>query len=117
MVRALVESLQSSLQDRKIAFDAFAGIAAALCAIAAFRLRARPRMAAWLVALSGTVIALAMSMDDFLHAWDERYHAVVARHSRSTRSCPRCMSRRRCRWPRCGEAATSGFTSRHFPCG
>src|SRR5439155_1761778 len=55
-------------------------IAAALCAIAAFRLRGRPRMAAWLAALSGTVIALAMSMDDFLHAWDERYHAVVPRH-------------------------------------
>jgi len=80
MVRALVESLQSSLQDHKIALDAFAGIAAALSAMAAFRLRARPRMAAWLAVLSGTVIALAMSTDDFLHAWDERYHAVVARH-------------------------------------
>jgi dolichyl-phosphate-mannose-protein mannosyltransferase len=66
--------------DHKRVMDAGTAAAAALLAFLAFRFRERPRLAAWLAAASGTAIALAMSMDDFLHAWDERYHAVVARH-------------------------------------
>jgi 4-amino-4-deoxy-L-arabinose transferase-like glycosyltransferase len=75
-----MQSVQSMLQDHKWALDASAALAALLFAVLAFRLRDRPRLAVCLAIASGTAIALAMSMDDFLHPWDERYHAVVARH-------------------------------------
>jgi 4-amino-4-deoxy-L-arabinose transferase len=68
------------LEDHKLAMDACAAVAAVVFAALAFRFRARPRLAACLAVASGTVLAIAMSMDDFLHAWDERYHAVVARN-------------------------------------
>jgi 4-amino-4-deoxy-L-arabinose transferase len=60
--------------------DAVTGLIALALVIAAIRLRSRPRLAAALLALSGTAIAVAMSADDFLHAWDERYHALVGLH-------------------------------------
>jgi 4-amino-4-deoxy-L-arabinose transferase-like glycosyltransferase len=75
-----MQHLQSVLMDHKSVMDAGAVAAAATLALLAFRFRHRPRLAAALAAASGTMVALAMSMDDFLHAWDERYHAVVARH-------------------------------------
>src|SRR5205807_2741689 len=60
--------------------DAVTALIAIALAAAALRLRSRPRLAAALLALSGTAIALAMSADDFLHEWDERYHALVGLH-------------------------------------
>lgn len=75
-----MEWLQGLAQDRKPVLDACAGMTAILLAAGAFRWRAHVRLAPWLAAASGTALALAMSMDDFLHPWDERYHAVVARH-------------------------------------
>src|SRR3954469_23389318 len=75
-----MEWLQGLAQDHKPVLDACAGMTAILLAAGAFRWRAHVRLAPWLAAASGTALALAMSMDDFLHPWDERYHAVVARH-------------------------------------
>lgn len=66
--------------DHKAALDAGAAVAVSVLVTAAFRVRRRPRLAGALLALTGMTLALAMSADDFLHAWDERYHALVARH-------------------------------------
>ena len=75
-----MQAAQSALADHKVALDAGAAVLSLMLGCAAVRLRSKPRAAAWLAAGAGTIIAAAMSMDDFLHPWDERYHAVVARH-------------------------------------
>src|SRR3954464_13314583 len=75
-----MEWLQGLGPDHKAGLDACAGKTAILPAAGALPRGAHVRRAAWLAAASGPALALAMSMDDFLHPWDERYNAVVARH-------------------------------------
>ena len=48
-------------------------------ALAAWR-QGRPGLAAVLVVAGGLGLRLYASCDDYLHAWDERYHALVARN-------------------------------------
>ncbi len=55
----------------------------ALCAGAAalaWRLRQRPWATSLCLATSAAVAALACSTDDFLHRWDEQFHALVAKN-------------------------------------
>jgi len=66
--------------DHKALADAITALAAVASIAAALQLRARPRLAAALLVLAGTFVAFAMAADDFLHAWDERYHALVGLH-------------------------------------
>ncbi len=56
--------------------------AAALLLCLAFRLhrRGRPLAAALAVAGAGLALRLFAGCDLFLHAWDERFHALVAKH-------------------------------------
>jgi len=64
------------------ALPAFALGAAALSyvlALVAWR-RGRPGLAAGLVVAGGLGLRLYASCDDYLHAWDERFHALVARN-------------------------------------
>lgn len=75
-----MEAVQRALEDHKVALDVATAIVALILSGAALRFRSSPRAAAWLAAAAGAALATAMSMDDFLHPWDERYHAVVARH-------------------------------------
>ena len=63
------------------ALPAFALGAAALSyvlALVAWR-RGRPGLAAGLVVAGGLGLRLYASCDDYLHAWDERFHALVAK--------------------------------------
>jgi hypothetical protein len=51
------------------------------CALSAWLLRRRPRMSALCLSCLAVTVGLAMAAGDpFLHPWDERVHAVVARH-------------------------------------
>ena len=61
------------------AADLLCAVAAAALAVAAFRLRARPALAAPCLAGIALALGLPMAADAFLHHWDERYHALVAR--------------------------------------
>jgi len=57
------------------------GAAALLCglALAAYR-RGEPRTAAAAIVAAGVVLRLFAGADLFLHTWDERYHALVAKN-------------------------------------
>jgi 4-amino-4-deoxy-L-arabinose transferase len=48
-------------------------------ALAAWR-RGRPGLAAGLFVAAGLGLRLYASGDDYLHAWDERFHALVAKN-------------------------------------
>lgn len=52
------------------------------CFILAWRLAWRGKHAAALALLmaGGALLRIGASMDPFLHPWDERYHALVAKH-------------------------------------
>ncbi|HXN55665.1 MAG TPA: glycosyltransferase family 39 protein [Myxococcales bacterium] len=73
-------SLQRIAENHKTVLDAFSLLAAASACAGAIALRRRPDKAALCLVMLAAVLALAMGMDDFLHRWDERYHAVVAKH-------------------------------------
>ena len=61
------------------AADLSCALAAAALALGALRLRARPALAALCLAGVALALGLPMAADGFLHHWDERYHALVAR--------------------------------------
>ena len=70
----------TSFADHKTLCDLLCALFALALLGAALKLRARPRLSALLISLTGVLVGLAMSADDFLHKWDERYHALVALH-------------------------------------
>ena len=73
-------AFQEAAAGHKAILDGAALLLSLFCCARAYALQGRPAVAArWLGLLAG-VLGLAMGFDDFLHAWDERYHAVVAKH-------------------------------------
>lgn len=70
---------QQAFGDHKALGDALVLALACLCFAGAWRWRARP-LAVALIVLGGFVLGLGMALDDFLHPWDERYHALVAQN-------------------------------------
>jgi hypothetical protein len=72
--------LQAWAQDHKAVWDAVMLAAFGAALAVAWLLRRRPGQAAAGLVLAALAAGLSMSMDDFLHPWDERFHAVVARN-------------------------------------
>jgi 4-amino-4-deoxy-L-arabinose transferase len=71
--------VQQVFGDHKALGDALVLGLSGACFAGAWRWRARP-LAVILVVLGGLVLGLGMALDDYLHPWDERYHALVARN-------------------------------------
>ncbi|RYE17321.1 MAG: hypothetical protein EOP51_24120 [Sphingobacteriales bacterium] len=54
-------------------------VIATLLIVFAFRMQQKQR-AVWLLVLAGFILRFYCSADQFLHPWDERYHALVAKN-------------------------------------
>lgn len=59
-----------------------AAVVGVACLVAAYRASrsGRPRLALWWIVCAGLTLRVYMGSDRFLHPWDERYHALVAKH-------------------------------------
>lgn len=77
---SLLATLQSFVLQHRDCADLVALLAAVACYAAAFARRRQPHLAILGIVAGGFIISFAMAMDPFLHPWDERFHAVVAKH-------------------------------------
>lgn len=71
---------QALFADHRAVADSLAMLLSLACYAAAYALRRRPERAIVFIVLGGACIGVAMSMDDYLHRWDERFHALVGKN-------------------------------------